>query len=97
MREKVFKFLNMLYGATLAISFFAGLLPIIPFVIAIIIGDSTGEAIAVFLYKQYYPWVIIAASVSVLIGWVAMYVRKKAAKSPKTDSKDAEDNTEKDT
>ena len=52
MREKVEKILQKLYGVTLTISFFAGLFPLIPFVIAIIIGGGecgeggTGEAIS---------------------------------------------------
>ena len=77
MREKVYNILNKLYGGILLVSFFAGLLPLIPFVVAIIIGGSTGEAISLFLYNQYYPWVIAAASVAVLIGWIASYLKKK--------------------
>ena len=68
-------------------SFFAGVLPLIPFVIAIIIGGGeggTGEAIATWLYKQYYPWVIALASIAILIGLVAMYVGKKEAFSTKS-------------
>lgn len=77
MREKLYKILNKIYGLTLFISFFAGLLPIIPFVIAIIIGGSTGETISLFLYKQYYPCVIALSAIAVIIGWVAMYVGGK--------------------
>ncbi len=77
MREKIYKILNKIYGLTLFISFFAGLLPVIPFIIAIIIGGSTGESISLFLSKQYYPVIIAMASISVIIGWVAMYVEKK--------------------
>ena len=75
MREKIYKILNKAYGLVLFISFFAGLLPIIPFVIAIIVGGSTGEAISLFLSKQYYPVIIAMASISVIIGWIAIYVR----------------------
>ena len=77
MREKVYKVLNKIYGALLMTSFFAGLLPIIPFIIAIIIGGETGEAISIFLYKQYYPWVIAGATSSIAIGWIASYIEKK--------------------
>ena len=77
MREKLYKILNKIYGLTLFIAFFAGLLPIIPFVIAIIIGGSTGETISLFLYKQYYPCVIALSAIAVIIGWVAMYVGGK--------------------
>ena len=80
MREKIYTVLNKLYGFLLMSSFFAGVLPLIPFIVAIIIGGSTGEAISVFLYKQYYPWVIAAAAVSVFIGWIASYLKKTEKK-----------------
>ena len=80
MREKVYVIFNKIYGALLMISFFAGVLPLIPFIVAIIIGGETGEAISIFLYKQYYPWVIAAAASSIFIGWIASYLKKKEKK-----------------
>lgn len=77
MRDKIYTILNKLYGITILISFFAGLLPVVPLIGAIVIGGSTGEAICLFVYKQYYPWVIALAAVSVLLGLAAMYVGKK--------------------
>lgn len=77
MREKLFSVMQKTYGVLMTISFFAGLLPVIPFVIAIMIGGTAGEAIALFLYNQYYPWVIATASVAVLLGLLATYVGKK--------------------
>ena len=77
MREKIYKILNKIYGIIMMISFFAGLIPLVPYVIAIIIGGPTGETIALFLYKQVYPWIIAMASVAVLVGLVAMYVGKQ--------------------
>ena len=74
MREKVFKVLNKIYGTMMTISFFAGILPLIPFVIAIIIGGPTGEAMALFVAKQVYPWIIALASIAVIIGLITMYV-----------------------
>lgn len=76
MREKVFKVLNKIYGVLMTISFFAGIVPLIPFVIAIIIGGPTGEAIALFLKKEFYPWVIAMAAIAVVIGLIAMYIGK---------------------
>ena len=87
MRQKVETVLQKIYGITLTVSFFAGLLPLIPFIIAIIIGGGaggTGEAIGNWLYKQYYPWVIALASIAILIGLIAMYVGKKEAFSTKS-------------
>ncbi len=87
MREKAYIVLQKLYGITMTIAFFGGALPLIPFIIAMIIGGGdggTGEAIGTWLYKQYYPWVIALASISVLIGLVAMYVGKQEAFSTKS-------------
>ena len=87
MRNKTERVLQKIYGITLMISFLAGLLPLIPFIIAIIIGGGeggTGEAISTWLYKVYYPWVIALASVAILIGLAAMYIGRKEAFSTKS-------------
>ena len=87
MRQKVYDLLQKLYGITMTIAFFGGVLPLVPFIIALIIGGGEGgkgETIGTWLYKQYYPWVIALASVAVLIGLVAMYVGKKEAFSTKS-------------
>ncbi len=91
MREKIYNIISKIYGIALSISFWAGLLPLIPFVIAIIIGGTIGEAISNFLYKEYYPWVIALASISVLIGLLGMYIGGKEAFSTKSFKKKKED------
>ncbi|MBR2824110.1 MAG: hypothetical protein IKE24_10540 [Clostridia bacterium] len=86
MREKIEAVLKKLYGITMSVAFFGGVLPLIPFLIAMIIGGGeggTGETIAVWLYKQYYPWVIALASIAVVIGLIAMYVGRQEAMSTK--------------
>ena len=91
MRKKIYNVLNKIYGITMTVAFFAGFLPLIPFIVAICIGGQTGEAISVFLYKQYYPWVIVLASIAVIIGLVAMYIAKIDALSVKSVGTKAED------
>ena len=76
MREKLFRILNNIYGIMMSVSFFAGFVPFIPFILAIIIGGEWGEKIAVFLYKQYYPWVILLGSLAIVVGLIAMYIGK---------------------
>ena len=83
MRKKIYDILTKLYGIVMTISFFAGIIPLIPFVIAIIIGGPIGEAISVFLYKQFYPYVIAGASIAIVIGTIALYVGKKEGLSVK--------------
>lgn len=88
MRKKIYNALNKIYGILMSVSFFAGLLPVIPFIFAIIVGGELGEAIAVFLHKQYYPWVIIVGSVALVIGLIAMYIAKIEGLSVKSVSGD---------
>ena len=89
MREKVYEVMNRIYGILMTVAFFAGFLPVIPFIIAIIIGGPAGEALSVFLYKKYYVWVIALASIAVLFGLITMYVGGKKGLSVKAiNSKD---------
>ena len=81
--KKLHNVLTKIYGFLMTASFFCGILPLIPFIIAIIIGGTTGETIAVFLYKQVYPWIIALGSVAVLIGMVDVYVEKAITKKEK--------------
>ena len=78
MREKIYNVLNKIYGILMTVAFFAGIIPLIPFVVAIIIGGTTGEAISLFLYENVYPWIIALASIAIIIGLIAMYVKKAA-------------------
>ena len=84
MREKIFDVMKKIYGITMSIAFWGGVLPLIPFIVAICIGGSTGEAIALFLYKEVYPWIIALASIAIIIGLVAMYIGKIEALSTKS-------------
>ena len=90
MREKIYEILKKAFGVTMTVAFFGGVLPLIPFIVAIIIGGTTGEEIANFLYKDFYPWVIALASISVIIGLIAMYVGKQEAMSTKSFAKKGE-------
>lgn len=83
MRERLYKILNKVYGLVMSVAFFAGIVPLVPFIIAMIIGGTTGEKIAIFISKQVYPVIISLASIAILIGWVAMYVGKKESLSVK--------------
>ena len=74
----------------MSISFFAGFLPLLPFVFAIIIGGELGETISLFLYKQYYPWVITVGSLALVVGLIAMYIGKLEGLSIKSTGKKAQ-------
>ena len=58
------------------VSFFAGGLPIPAFMFALIVGGQLGQGICLFLADCYYPAVILLASISVLVGLPALYMKK---------------------
>ena len=91
MRKKIFTILNKIYGVLMTISFFGGVLPLPFFIFAIIVGGELGEKISQFIYTEYYPWVIIAGSVAILFGTIAMYVGKIEGLSIKNVSADKKD------
>lgn len=88
MREKIYKIIQKIYGIVMTVAFFGGFVPVIPFIVAIIVGGPTGEAISIFFYKQYYPWVIALASIAIVIGLIGMYVGKISGLSIKNVSAD---------
>ena len=93
MRTKLYNVFNKIYGILMTVSFFAGILPLFPFIFAIIVGGPLGESISIFLYKQFYPWVIVIGSVAIMAGLIAMYIGKLEGLSVKkvsTDEKKAE-------
>ena len=93
MRTKLYNVFNKIYGILMTVSFFAGIRPLFPFIFAIIVGGSLGESISIFLYKQFYPWVIVIGSVAIMAGLIAMYIGKLEGLSVKkvsTDEKKAE-------
>ena len=92
MRKKIYTILNRIYGIMMTISFFAGILPLVPFIVAIIIGGDIGANISIFLYKQFYPWVIVIGSVAIIVGLIAMYVGKMEGLSVKKVSADGDAN-----
>ena len=94
MREKAYKALNKTYGILMSVSFFAGGVPLIPFVFALVVGGSLGESIAVFLQKQYYPWVILIGSIAILVGLFAMYLGKLQGLSVKNVTAEKKDEQE---
>lgn len=84
MRKKIYNVLNKLYGIIMTAAFFLGALPLIPFAAAFIIGGDTATAIMTFIGTYYYPYVIAAAALAIIIGWIAMYVGKKEGLSVKS-------------
>lgn len=94
MRKKIFAILNKIYGIMMTASFFGGFLPLVPFIVALCIGGEAGENIAVFLKEKYYPCVIVAGCIAILIGLVAMYIGKLEGLSVKKVAAKTEENSQ---
>lgn len=88
--KKVAQSLNQIFGWGVFLVLIAGALSFFGFLIALIMGGSGGEALAVFLQKKYFPVVIRVTSAVIGIGLVAMYVAKEQALSLTSDKKNAE-------
>ena len=75
--KKIYGIINKIYSLLMSIAFWGGLLPLPGFLLAVILGGSTGERIALFLGNKYYPVVIVMASAAILLGFVGLYLGGK--------------------
>lgn len=66
--------LGKIYGIMMTVSFFGGILPLIPFIIALFVGGNFGENVSLFIYEKIYPVIIAIGSLSVLVGLVHTYI-----------------------
>lgn len=83
--------LGKIYGIMMTVSFFGGILPLIPFIIALFVGGNFGETVSLFIYNKFYPWVIAIGSVAVLVGLVHTYISDYSEKcANKQEEKKAE-------
>jgi hypothetical protein len=93
MLKKTGQIINIIVGWGIYLTLIAGGLTFFAFLLALLIGggkDGTGQIIAVFLQKKFFPVVIRAASFTVILGLIGMYINKQQALSLKTDKADAD-------
>lgn len=94
MREKLYNFFNKAYGILMSIAFWGGIIPLVPYIVLICAGGPVAEKIAVFMYSQYYKWIIISASVAIVFGLIGMYIGRIEAFSTKSLGKKTEEKAE---
>ena len=80
--KKISNVLKLIFGYGIMISLFAGGLTFFGYVVALIIGGSTGTAISTFIYKEIIPIIIYFSVIMVLLGLVAMYLAGEVALTP---------------
>lgn len=74
--SKVYNVLNKIYAVMMCVSFLAGIIPVIPFLIALFVGGEVGQIIYNICFKYFFPYVIALGSLSIIVGLIAMYVGK---------------------
>lgn len=92
--KKASQVLEKVFGWGIVLCLLAGGLAFFGYLVALIIGggaDSTAQSIAAFIHKQYFPVVIICASITIGVGLISMYLGGTEALSLKSDKKDAEE------
>ncbi len=93
MKEKICNFITKIWGIGAFVLTFLGGATVLGFVVALIIGGTVGTSIAVFLYEVFFPYIIVASSVLVIIGWIRMEIKGELAltagtKKPKKEKAD---------
>lgn len=93
-KKKISDFLEKVFGWLIYIVLIAGGLAAIGFIISLIIGGGeggSGQQLADFLRKEYFPKVILLATITIFIGLLQMYITGTEALSIKSDKKEAEE------
>ena len=81
--KKLSDLLRIAFGYSILLCLFAGTLLFLGYVAAICIGGDTAAEICRVISKEITPWVIKVASVTVLVGILAMYLGGEVALTAK--------------
>lgn len=84
--EKITKILDTVYGWGIMLALFLGGMTFFGYLAAFIIGGETSTAISTFIYKSFFPVVIYAANIIVILGLVNMYLKREKSLTIKDDS-----------
>ena len=79
--DKIADVIGWIYGYGLMISLFLGALSFFGYLVAFILGGDAAAEICTFIYKDFYPVLITATSILLLIGIVKMYLKGEVALS----------------
>lgn len=82
--------INAIFGWCVYFCLLAGGVAFFGFLLAMVIGGSSGEALAVWVGRQYFPVVIRITSFVIIFGLVGMYINREQALSMASDKQDAD-------
>lgn len=80
--KKISDVCKMIFGYGIMIVLFAGGLTFFGYVVALIIGGETAEAICAWIYNSFIPVIIYVSTVLILFGLVTMYLAGEKALTP---------------
>ena len=81
--KKLSELLRIAFGYSILLCLFAGSLLFLGYVVAMFIGGDTAAEICRVISKEITPWLIKIASVTVLVGILAMYLGGEVALNAK--------------
>ena len=77
--EKAANFLQWVFGYGIMAVLFLGGFTFFGYLAALCIGGSAAEGICKFLYKDFFPVIIKASNILVLLGLAVMYLKGEKA------------------
>lgn len=92
--KKAAQICENIFGWGVYLCLIAGGLAFFGFLVALAMGggaDSSAQALAVFIQKEYFPILIKCSAAAVGFGLLAMYLNKEDALSLKSDKREAEE------
>lgn len=74
MKKKIVNILKSIFSVFIILSLFGGSLVFLIFLLAILMGASYGESLALFAYESLIPLLIKFATVGVFSGLIYIYI-----------------------
>lgn len=88
--KKISAVLRVVFGYGIMICLFAGGLTFFGYLVALCVGGDAAQTICTFIYKSFFPVIIKASTILVLLGLVVMYLNGEMALTASADKKKRE-------
>lgn len=84
---KISKISLTVFSICILVTLFASVLGFLGYIVALFIGGDTATAICMFIYNDYFPWLIQISAIGVGFGLLGMYLGKLKALTIGTEKK----------
>ncbi len=88
--KKISAALRIVFGYGIMICVFAGGLTFFGYLIALCMGGESAQMICTFIYKSFFPVIIKATTILVILGLLVMYLNGEMALTASADKKKRE-------